>query len=104
VDALHWVDGHFDLVPPPPLRLAVSRFRIGEAISEVVARSAGDATLPRIRWIGRDVDDIGLGGLECTNDGRAAILLSHTPEVYRQAAHANFNLMLSSIDDLSRHQ
>ena len=24
-----------------------------------------------------------------------SILLSHTPEVYRQAAHANFNLLLS---------
>ena len=28
-------------------------------------------------------------------DGEFSILLSHTPEVYRQAAHANFNLMLS---------
>lgn len=27
--------------------------------------------------------------------GEFSILLSHTPEVYRQAAHANFNLMLS---------
>jgi predicted MPP superfamily phosphohydrolase len=29
------------------------------------------------------------------SDGEFSILLSHTPEVYRQAAHANFNLMLS---------
>jgi predicted MPP superfamily phosphohydrolase len=29
-------------------------------------------------------------------DGACAILLSHTPEVYRQAAHAGFDLMLSS--------
>jgi predicted MPP superfamily phosphohydrolase len=28
-------------------------------------------------------------------DGSFSILLSHTPEVYRQAAHANFDLMLS---------
>jgi uncharacterized protein len=28
------------------------------------------------------------------NDG-FSILLSHTPEIYRQAAHANFNLMLT---------
>src|SRR6267378_2094238 len=28
-------------------------------------------------------------------DGAFSIILSHTPEVYRQAAHANFNLMLS---------
>src|SRR5207249_9768661 len=28
-------------------------------------------------------------------DSEFSILLSHTPEVYRQAAHANFNLMLS---------
>lgn len=28
-------------------------------------------------------------------DGEFSILLSHTPEVYRQAAHANFHLMLS---------
>ena len=27
--------------------------------------------------------------------GSFSILLSHTPEVYRQAAHANFDLMLS---------
>ena len=28
-------------------------------------------------------------------DGEFSILLSHTPEIYRQAAHANFRLMLS---------
>jgi len=28
-------------------------------------------------------------------DGEFSILLSHTPEIYRQAAHANFNLLLS---------
>jgi uncharacterized protein len=28
-------------------------------------------------------------------EGGFSILLSHTPEIYRQAAHANFNLMLS---------
>ena len=28
-------------------------------------------------------------------DGEFSILLSHTPEIYRQAAHADFNLLLS---------
>jgi predicted MPP superfamily phosphohydrolase len=28
-------------------------------------------------------------------EGALSVLLSHTPEVYRQAAHANFYLMLS---------
>ena len=28
-------------------------------------------------------------------DGQFSILLSHTPEIYRQAAHAEFNLLLS---------
>jgi hypothetical protein len=28
-------------------------------------------------------------------DSEFSILLSHTPEVYRQVAHANFNLMLN---------
>jgi len=28
-------------------------------------------------------------------EGEFSILLSHTPEIYRQAAHADFNLMLS---------
>jgi predicted MPP superfamily phosphohydrolase len=40
------------------------------------------------------VDNIEKAALPIPNDG-FSILLSHTPEVYRQAAHANFNLMLS---------
>jgi predicted MPP superfamily phosphohydrolase len=28
-------------------------------------------------------------------DGEFSVLLSHTPEIYRQAAHADFNLLLS---------
>lgn len=32
---------------------------------------------------------------ETIPDGRVAVLLSHTPEIYRQAAHAGFDLMLS---------
>jgi predicted MPP superfamily phosphohydrolase len=40
------------------------------------------------------VDNIEKAALEIPKD-EFSILLSHTPEVYRQAAHANFNLMLS---------
>jgi uncharacterized protein len=40
------------------------------------------------------VDDIEKAALPIP-EGAFSILLSHTPEVYRQAAHANFNLMLS---------
>jgi uncharacterized protein len=39
-------------------------------------------------------DNIEKAALPIPN-GAFSILLSHTPEVYRQAAHANFNLMLS---------
>jgi hypothetical protein len=39
-------------------------------------------------------DNIGKASLPIPN-GSFSILLSHTPEVYRQAAHADFNLMLS---------
>jgi hypothetical protein len=49
VGALHGVDGHFDLVPPPTPTgsgtLASSRIGIG--ITELAARRAGDATLLR---------------------------------------------------------
>ncbi len=40
------------------------------------------------------VDNIEKAGSEIP-DGEFSILLSHTPEIYRQAAHAEFNLMLS---------
>ena len=40
------------------------------------------------------VDNIEKAALHIPSD-EFSILLSHTPEVYRQAAHANFNLMLS---------
>src|SRR3979411_2848003 len=40
------------------------------------------------------VDNIEKAALEIPSD-EFSILLSHTPEVYRQAAHAHFNLMLS---------
>jgi uncharacterized protein len=62
---------------------------------EVIAR--GDQ---RIHLAGIDdahfyrVDNIEKAALQIP-DGEFSILLSHTPEVYRQAAHANFNLMLS---------
>ena len=62
---------------------------------EVIAR--GDQ---RIHLAGIDdahfyrVDNIEKAALQIP-DGEFSILLSHTPEIYRQAAHANFNLMLS---------
>src|SRR5258707_5515119 len=40
------------------------------------------------------VDNIEKAALQIPSD-EFSILLSHTPEVYRQAAHAHFNLMLS---------
>jgi len=40
------------------------------------------------------VDNIGKAASEI-RDGAFSILLSHTPEIYRQAAHAGFNLLLS---------
>lgn len=40
------------------------------------------------------VDNIEKAGSQIP-DGEFSILLSHTPEIYRQAAHADFNLMLS---------
>jgi predicted MPP superfamily phosphohydrolase len=39
------------------------------------------------------VDDIGKAA-SAVPDGACAILLTHTPEVYRQAAHAGFDLLL----------
>src|SRR5260370_37811658 len=49
VGALHGVDGHFVLVPPPtPTRsVSLASSRIGLGTSELAASSAGDATLPR---------------------------------------------------------
>lgn len=40
------------------------------------------------------VDNIEKAGSQIP-DGEFSILLSHTPEIYRQAAHADFNLLLS---------
>jgi predicted MPP superfamily phosphohydrolase len=40
------------------------------------------------------VDNIEKAGSQIP-DGEFSILLSHTPEIYRQAAHAGFNLLLS---------
>jgi predicted MPP superfamily phosphohydrolase len=40
------------------------------------------------------VDNIEKAASQIPKDG-FSILLSHTPEIFRQAAHANFNLMLS---------
>jgi uncharacterized protein len=62
---------------------------------EVIAR--GDQ---RIHLAGVDdahfyrMDNIEKASMQIA-DGELSILLSHTPEIYRQAAHANFDLMLS---------
>ena len=62
---------------------------------EVIAR--GDQ---RIHLAGVDdahfyrMDNIEKASMQIA-DGEFSILLSHTPEIYRQAAHANFDLMLS---------
>src|SRR5450759_2456199 len=62
---------------------------------EVIARSD-----QRIYLAGIDdahffrVDNIEKAALQIPND-EFSILLSHTPEIYRQAAHADFNLLLS---------
>jgi uncharacterized protein len=66
-------------------------------INECCVITRGDA---RIHLAGVDdahfyrMDNIEKAALPIP-DGEFSILLSHTPEVYRQAAHANFNLMLS---------
>ncbi len=58
------------------------------------------ATEKRIYLAGIDdahyyrVDNIEKAASEIPNDG-FSILLSHTPEIYRQAAHAGFDLLLS---------
>ena len=66
--------------------------------------------LNECEFIERGGDRIALGGIDDAHyyrvdniekvaslipDGHFSVLLSHTPEVYRQAAHAGFSLMLS---------
>ena len=78
---------------PPAATVCGVRILLNE--SEPIAR--GDQ---RIYLAGIDdahfyrVDNIEKAALQIPENS-FSILLSHTPEVYRQAAHANFNLMLS---------
>jgi len=91
---IYGVLGNHDTIQMVPAMEAMGiRMLINEC--EVIAR--GDQ---RIFLAGIDdahffrVDNIEKAALQIPND-EISILLSHTPEIYRQAAHANFNLMLS---------
>ena len=85
--------GNHDTVQMVP-RLEAMGIRMLLNECEVLAR--GDE---RIHLAGVDdahfykVDNIEKAALQIPSD-EFSILLSHTPEIYRQAAHANFNLML----------
>jgi uncharacterized protein len=86
--------GNHDTIQMVPAMEAMDiRILLNE--SEAIAR--GDQ---RIYLAGIDdahfyrVDNIERAALQIP-ESAFSILLSHTPEVYRQAAHANFNLMLS---------
>src|SRR5258705_168824 len=76
---------------------AMEDMGIGILLNECEAIVRGDQ---RIYLTGIDdahfyrVDNIEKAALQIP-EGAFSMLLSHTPEVYRQAAHANFNLMLS---------
>ena len=91
---IYGVLGNHDTIQMVPAMEAMGiRMLLNEC--EVIAR--GDQ---RIFLSGIDdahffrVDNIEKAALQIPND-EFSILLSHTPEVYRQAAHAHFNLMLS---------
>jgi uncharacterized protein len=91
---IYGVLGNHDTIQMVPAMEAMGiRMLLNEC--EVIAR--GDQ---RIFLAGIDdahffrVDNIEKAALPIP-EGAFSILLSHTPEVYRQAAHANFNLMLS---------
>jgi predicted MPP superfamily phosphohydrolase len=91
---IYGVLGNHDTIQMVPAMEAMGiRMLLNE--SEVIVR--GDQ---RIYLAGIDdahffrVDNIEKAALHIPSD-EFSILLSHTPEVYRQAAHANFNLMLS---------
>ncbi len=69
---------------------------ISMLLNESVALTRGDDA---VHLVGVDdahyyrVDSIAMAGQRVPADG-VSILLSHTPEIYRQAAHAGFDLML----------
>ncbi len=86
--------GNHDTIQMVP---AMEAMGIKILLNECEAIASGDQ---RIYLAGIDdahfyrVDNIEKAALQIP-EGAFSILLSHTPEVYRQAAHANFNLMLS---------
>jgi uncharacterized protein len=93
-EPIYGVLGNHDTIQMVPAMEAMGiRMLINE--SEVISRGA-----QRIFLAGIDdahffrVDNIEKAALQIPKD-EFSILLSHTPEIYRQAAHANFNLMLS---------
>ena len=93
-EPIYAVLGNHDTIQMVP-GLEAMGIRILLNESEVIAR--GDQ---RIHLAGVDdahfyrMDNIEKASMQIP-DGEFSILLSHTPEIYRQAAHANFDLMLS---------
>ncbi len=90
---IYGVLGNHDTIQMVPAMEAMGiRMLLNEC--EVIARGN-----ERIHLAGIDdahffrVDNIEKAASQIPN-GEFSILLSHTPEIYRQAAHANFNLML----------
>jgi predicted MPP superfamily phosphohydrolase len=92
--SIYGVLGNHDSIQMVP---AMEAMGIRMLLNECEAIARGDQ---RIYLAGIDdahfyrVDNIEKAALPIP-DGAFSILLSHTPEVYRQAAHANFDLMLS---------
>ena len=91
---IYGVLGNHDTIQMVPAMEAMGiRMLLNEC--EIIARAD-----QRIYLAGIDdahffrVDNIEKAASQIPNDA-FSILLSHTPEVYRQAAHANFDLMLS---------
>lgn len=86
--------GNHDTIRMVP---ALEAIGIRMLLNECVAIERGES---RLHLAGIDdahffrVDNIAKAG-DPIPDGEFAVLLSHTPEVFRQAAHAEFDLMLS---------
>jgi predicted MPP superfamily phosphohydrolase len=91
---VYGVLGNHDTIRMVP---ALEAMGINMLLNECVAIERSGA---RIHLAGIDdahffrVDNIAKAG-DAIPQGAFAVLLSHTPEVYRQAAHAEFDLMLS---------
>lgn len=91
---IYGVLGNHDTIQMLP---ALETMGIRMLLNECETIARGDE---RIHLAGIDdahyfrVDNIEKAGSQIP-DGEFSILLSHTPEIYRQAAHADFDLMLS---------